>query len=283
MKAVAAAFCALIALGSAAVEIDGVAAKVGSETILQSDVAAEMARMGLSDPSRYEEVRNDMIDRKLILKAAADAKMTMQDWIVENRVREIVAKGFGGDRNKLMEELSRRKTSYPEWLAKMKEDMIVAAMRWNVVGRNVTASPADMRRAYESHPERYSVPGKVTVDVIALPPEEKDRRNEISAMIKDVDFVALGAKSYSDVSPADTFAPELCAEIAAVPKGAIGRWVEIDGWSFLVRKNAETPGTRRTFEEAYDEIAADVREESSRNAYRAWIERLRAETYIKVF
>jgi len=279
----AAALCAAAALQAAAVEIDGVAAKVGSETILRSDVAAEMARAGMADPSRYEEVRNEMIDRKLILKAAADAKMTMQEWLIENRIREIVAKAFGGDRNKLMEELAKRKMSYPEWRSRMKEDMVVTAMRWNVVGKNVTASPAEMRMAYERHPEKYAVAAKASVDVISLPPEEKDRRGEISAKVRDMDFVALGAKTYTDVNPSDTFAPELCKEIAALPKGAIGRWIEIDGWSFLVRKNGETPSSTRTFEEAYDDIAADVKEEASRKAYRAWLERLRAETYIKVY
>ena len=46
-------------------EIDGVAAKVGSETILRSDVYEEMRRTGARDESRYVEARNDLIDRKL--------------------------------------------------------------------------------------------------------------------------------------------------------------------------------------------------------------------------
>ena len=144
MRRLVLAFAAA-ALPAIAVEIDGVAAKVGSETILKSDVADEMRRMGLRDASRYEEIRNDMINRKLVLKAAADAKMSLQDWVVENRMREIIAKAFGGDRNKLIETLGRQRMSYPEWQARMKEDMIVVAMRWNVVNKNVTASPAAMR------------------------------------------------------------------------------------------------------------------------------------------
>ena len=59
------AVLAAVALPAAAVEIDGVAAKVGSETILKSDVIDEMRRMGLHDASRYEEIRNEMIDRDL--------------------------------------------------------------------------------------------------------------------------------------------------------------------------------------------------------------------------
>ena len=63
-----------------ALEVDGVAAQVGTETILRSDVYNEMRRQGHSDGSRYVEVRNGMIERKLIVRAAQEAKMQMQDW-----------------------------------------------------------------------------------------------------------------------------------------------------------------------------------------------------------
>lgn len=274
---------AAAALPAIAVEIDGVAAKVGSETILKSDVAEEMRRMGLRDTSRFDEVRNEIIDRKLILKAALESKMTIQDWVVENRMRDIIDKAFGGDRNKLIETLGRQRISYPEWQARMKEDMVVSAMRWNVVDKNVSASPAAVRAEFEAHPERYATPATVTVDVIMLKPEEKDRRQEISEKLKNVEFEALGAKRYENVKPAEFFAPDLCAEISSLPKGTISRWVEIDGWSFLVRKEAETAGKARSLDEAYDEVVANVKEEAARKAYSAWIERLRAETYIKVF
>ncbi len=283
MKCFALAFAAAFTLPVCAVEIDGVAAKVGSETILKSDVADEMRRMGLRDSSRYEEVRNEMIDRKLILKAAADAKMTLQDWVVENRMREIIAKAFDGDRNKLIETLARQRMSYPEWEARMKEDMVVSAMRWNVVNKNITASPAAMKAEFESHPELYTRPATVSVSVITLTPEEKDRRREISDKLKEASFAELGAKSYEKIKPADVFSPDLCKEIASLPKGTISHWVEIDGWSFLVRKDDEEAGSAKTFEEAYDDIAANVKEAASKKAYLAWIERLRAETYVKVF
>ena len=271
------------ALAAYAFEVDGVAAKVGSETILKSDVYEEMRRMGEKNDSRYAEVRNEMIDRKLILKAAAEAKMTMQEWVVENRVREIIGKAFDGDRSKLIETLSRQKTSYPEWYARMKEDMIVGAMRWNVIEKNVSASPAAVRREYEAHPERYTSDHKVSVSVIMLKPEEAGRRDEISAALKEKDFAELGGRKYENVRPEEQFKPEICREIAAMPKGTISRWIEIDGWSFLIRKDAETETKRLSLEEAYDAVEAAVKAAETDRLYKAWIERLRAETYIRVF
>ena len=273
----------VVALSARALEVDGVAAKVGSETILRSDVYDEMRRMGVHDDSRYAEVRNEMINRKLILKAAAEAKMTMQEWVVENRVREIVGKAFGGDRNKLIETLGKQKMSYPEWYARMKEDMIVGAMRWNVIDKNVSASPAAVRREFEAHPERYKADRRVTVSVILLKPEDAGRREEISAALKVKSFEELGGKKFENVLPEEQFKPEICREIEAMPKGTISHWIELDGWSFLIRKDAESESRNLTLEEAYDDVEAAVKAAESDRLYRDWIERLRAETYIRVF
>jgi len=266
-----------------AVEVDGVAATVGSETILRSDVMAEMQRMGLQDGERYIDVRNEMIDRKLILKAAAESKMTMQEWVVENRIREIIKKSFGGDRNKLIEMLGQRKISYPEWQAKTKEDLIIGAMRWNVVDKNVSASPAAMKAEYEGHPERYVKDHKVSVSVILLKPEEKDRRDTITEGLKTASFEDLGGKRYEDVNPSELFKPEVVKEIEVMPKGTISRWIDIDGWSFLLRKDGEVVGKKLTFDEAYDAIEAAVKEASAKKIYEDWIGRLRSETYIRVY
>ena len=266
-----------------AVEVDGIAATVGSESILRSDVMNELARLGARDGRAYPDVLNEMIDRKLILKAARESKMTMQEWVVENRVREIINKSFGGDRNKLIEALGKQRMSYPEWYAKTKDDLVIGAMRWQVVDKNVVAAPAAMRKEYEAHKSRYVKDHKVSVSVILLKPEEQSKRDEISAALKEKTFEDLGGKKYENVKPEDLFKPEVCAEIEKMPKGTISHWIEIDGWSFLLWKDAETTGKALSFDEAYDAIAAAVKEDEAKRLYTEWLERLKAETYIKVF
>ena len=272
-----------LALPAQAVEVDGVAATVGTESILRSDVLNEIARAGMPEPPEYSDVLNRMIERKLILKAAQESKMTIQEWVVENRVREIVNRSFGGDRNKLIETLGKQQISYPEWYAKTKEDIVIGAMRWNVIDKNVTASPSAMRKEYESNAARYVKDHLVSVSVILLQPEEKEKREEISAALRQKSFEDLGGKKYENVKPEEFFKPEVCAEIDKMPKGTISHWIEIDGWSFLLRKDAESTGSKLSFDEAYDQIEASVKEQEARRLYDAWLDRLRAETYIKVF
>lgn len=274
---------ALLCGAAAAVEVDGIAARVGEDAILRSDVVAEMMRAGERDGAQFANYLNDMIDRRLIIRAAAGAKMTMQEWVVENRVREIVNRAFGGDRNRLLETLARQKQSYPEWYARTKEDMIVGAMRWNMVDKNVTASPEAMKREFDEHRSRYVKDHLVSVTVILLKPEEKERRDALSAELKTKSFEELGGQKYENVKAAEVFKPEIVEEIGRMPKGTVSHWIEIDGWSFLLRKDGETEGKELTFDEAYDAIEAAVKETEAKRLYVEWIERLRAETYIKVF
>lgn len=292
MKIEVALALGLLASAAVAVGVDGIAAKVDTAVILRSDVINELRRMG-ADASRFEEVRNDMIERKLIVKAAEASKMTIQEWVIDNRIRELIAQMFNGDRNRLMEALARQKISYPEWRQRIREDMIVSAMRWQVVDKNVTASPAEVRAEYAGHPERYALGRLVTVSVILLKPEDAEKREKVDAALKDEPFADV-ARRYSagvnaakggvwkDVNPEESFRPEVCAEIERTAVGKVGKWIELDGWNFLIRKDAESAARKRSFTEAYDDIVANVKEAKAKKIYEAWLDRLRSAAYISI-
>lgn len=284
---------AVLPLAGLAAEVDGVAATVDTKSVLRSDVIREMRRMN-ADDSRYEEIRNALIERQLIIKAATAAKLSMQEWVIDNRIREIIEKGFDGDRNKLVAMLAQQKIPYAEWRQRIKDDMIVSAMRWNIIDKYVSASPAEMQAEYKAHPERYQAEGKVTVSVILLKPEDAAKRAEIKDALKEKSFAEL-AKAYSadthaaeggvwkEVNPVEVFRPEICAEIAKMPKGTVSDWIEVDGWSFLLRKDDETFSRARTFAEAYEDIEENVKRDNAMKLYAEWMERLKEEAYIKIY
>ena len=205
-----------------------------------------------------------------------------------------VANMFGGDANRFKAALAKDRVTFPEWRQRVKDDMVVAAMRWQTVDKTVSANPADMRREYESHPERYMTGNRVTVSAILIGPGDADKKSEIEEALKTEPFAEV-AKKYSsdarakdggqwkDIKPEDEFRPEVCAEIAKMKKGETSKWIELDGWNFLVRKDDEKAGSKMTFEEAYDDVAQNVRKELADKRYREWIDRLKAETYIKVY
>ncbi len=265
------AACAVFTSMAGAVEVDGIAATVGTETILKSAVLDELRRAGLGE-DRFNEVRNSLIERRLIVKAAADAKMTMQEWVVDNRIREIVDSAFEGDRNKLIAALAQQKLPYPEWRTRIKDDLIVNAMRWNTIEKNVSASPAEMRAEFKANPARYNKEARVWVLVQSVKPGEK----------KPTAFDEKTAKKYDGVDPKEAFHPTVLAALAKLKKGETSDWIEMDGWNFRLRKTDETAAGVRTFAEAYDDIEQNVRKANAEKLYRAWMDRLKAETYIKI-
>ncbi len=287
-------FSLLAALAAGAAEVDGIAARVGSSVILKSDIANEMRRSG-AGVEKYADIRDEMIERELILRAAKEAKLQMQDWVVENRIRDIIQRAFNGDRNRLMEALSKDRVSYPEWRQRIKDDMIVNAMRWQIVDKNIQATPAAMRDEYAAHPERYIADRRVTVSAILLKPGDSEKSAEIDEALKagtpfsdlarehSADAKAKEGGQWKDVRPEDVFRPEICEEIAKMPKGTISKWIELDGWKFLLRKDDERGGGKMSFADAYDVIAANVKNEEAKRIYTDWIERLKKETFIKVY
>jgi peptidyl-prolyl cis-trans isomerase SurA len=293
-SAIALAVSMFGACAFAAEEVDGIAARVGSSVILKSDVVSEMQRGGLGE-DKYADVRNEMIERELILKAAVEQKLQMQDWVVESRIREIITRAFGGDRNRLMEALARDKVSYPEWRQRLKDDMIVGAMRWQIVDKNISASPSAMRAEYEQHPDRYMKERRVTITAILLPPDSASKTSDIDEALKSgasftelarqhsADANAKDGGQWKNVKPDEVFRPEICAEINKMPKGTISQWIELDGWRFLLRKDDETSSGMSSFEEAYDIIAANVKNDQAKRLYDDWIKRLKQSTYIKVY
>ena len=171
---------AAICTAAVAEEIDGIVAQVGDSSILRSEVMRERSPFAAADDADFQTLLNRVIDRRLILKAAGNSKMTMQEWVVDNRIREITDNGFDGDRNKLVAALAREKLPFAEFRQRIKDDLIVGAMRWNFVDKFVTASPAEMREEYSSHPERYLSRATTTVSVILLKPDDVEKRDEVA-------------------------------------------------------------------------------------------------------
>ena len=114
-KATFAVAIALSALAQAAT-LDGLAAKVNDAVITVGDVVTEMRRMNadqkLGFREAYSNAVEEAINRRLILNAALEKKLEMQEWLVDNRIREIVKDNFDGDMNKLNAQLAQSKAPH---------------------------------------------------------------------------------------------------------------------------------------------------------------------------
>ena len=275
-----------------AVEVDGVVATVGNHVILRSEVIDVMKNRGVGI-SQYSDVLNQQIERRLILNDAAESKVTIQDWVVENRLREIIERNYGGDRNRLLQALNVSRMNFADFRQRIREDLIEGAMRWKMVQSAASASPAEMKAEFTAHPEKYRIEGKTTVSVIVLAPSRVVLKDEVTEMLKTNTFSDVAIKYsdgpkrlqggvWKDVLPSESFKPEIAEVINQLPVGTMSDWITLDGWSFLILKNSEIAGKAMTFAEAYDQIKLNVLQDEMKKLHDAWIARLKAKTYIKV-
>ena len=315
-KTLLVAVLAFAAVGiSHAAMLDGIAARVDSHVITVGDVMAEIRRhpdvsekmTNSGDQSEmqslYSAALDTLIERRLVLKAADAKKMEIPEWVIDNQIREVVHDMFGGDMNRLEEELARSKIPMTEYRNTIKEDITVRGMRQQIIEQYVTASPSAMKKEYKEHPERYRQDAKATVRVILLkPPTSGDGLASINTRWAQIEEeMAAGAKfedmavKYSadshakdgglwkDVKPDEAFRSEIASAIAELEVGKISKMIDLDGWGFIVKKEAETGSTAMSFDDAYDKISWNVRNDAAKKAYDEWISRLKEDAFIKVY
>ena len=304
---------ATLAMPAFAAKLDGVAARVDSSIITVGDVMAELRRhpdardLNASGnetemQALYRAALNTLIERRLILKSAAAKKMEIPEWVIDNQIREIVHDMFGGDMNKLEEELARSKIPMTEYRGTIKEDVIIRGMRQQMVEQYVSASPSAMQKEYREHPERYRLEPKATVRVILLKPPSagdglpsvKTRGTQILeeiaagksfsdlAVMYSADSHAKDGGLWKDVNPEEAFRPEIAAEIAKLKVGMVSEMIDLDGWGFIVKKESEVSAKEMSFADAYDKIAWNVRNAAAKKAYDEWIARLKEDSFIKI-
>lgn len=295
--------------------LDGVAAHVNEEILTISDVMAVVQQRmpaGRNLPpdeqdrrlrSAYDEALNELINQRLILQAYDVGKMKLPDWVIDKRVEEIIEDRFSGDRSLLLTALSRDRMTYDDWKQRIRDGIVLAAMRSSHVERNVSISPEAVKAYYDTHSEEMSQAAAIHVELIVLRPEADDTdRSRVRAMgEKVVAFLAAG-EAFADVArrhsagaraaqggdwgwvePDEYFREEIVTALAALKPGETSGLIETPEELYIVRKaEVRAPGIK-PLAEARDEIEARLRRQHAERLYREWVARLRADAYLKVF
>ena len=311
MKTTIAALFSILACIAQSATLDAIVAKVNDSAITLDDVRNEIRRNPEISERLAEAVRNgekgardlyqsaldSLIERRLVLAQAAAKKMDIQEWVIDNRIREIVHDRFEGDMSRFEANLAESRIPISEFRATLKEDMTIGAMRYQMVEKDLFPTPAQIKAEYDAHPERYNIAAKATVRVILLKPG-KDAASlaaDISSRLDKGESFAELAKKHSadshakdggiwkDVFPSEAFRPEIAAAIDKLKPGERTKPIAIDGWNFIVLKETEVPAHLQTLSEAYDKVLRNVRRDIGRRLHKEWIARLRAEAYIKEY
>lgn len=297
------------------VTVDGIAARVNDHVVTVSDVMAviEPQHERLSSvytgqklkermAEEYNEALKSLIEKWLIIDSFEKQKLSIPEWLVQKRANEYVQNSFKGDKSKLTAVLARDRMTYEDWLAEIKNHIIVASMRSENVEKHVKVTPKDIKEAYDKNTKSFLKPMRMKLRMIIIDSDESDKETVKKDLAERVckllgegkDFAEL-AKKYSDddtsetggdwgwVEPSAKLRRELVEPVSRLNKGEITSIIETPNAYFIVKCEDIEPESAKSFDEVQIDIEKQLRRKASEQLYAEWIERLSKESFVKIY
>lgn len=152
-------------------ELNRVLAKVDEETITWVDL---YSRGGTLD---------DLINRKLILKAFGSLKMEISDDHIEQAVENFVKNQFNNDREKFVEQLNAQGISFERFREIQEEQIALRALESVYLPKNVKSTVDERNQIYDQIKAEYKAGETVKLQVITV---AKDSGENPKAIIDNV-------------------------------------------------------------------------------------------------
>lgn len=283
---------------------DGVAAHVNDKVITLDTAMQELYNnfdLSRLPPSQqpqkvkelYPVILDLLIDRVLILQAYEAAGVSLPDKIVEKRIQTIIAEEFGGNEALLRERLQKLRMTHPEWTQKVRENIILQAMRQTHVNEKIKIAPRMVREYYAAHKADYAPKAGTHLRTILLQGTLIQADNLWQALQEGEPFEQL-AKQYSIdekaaeggdwgiVTLEENFSP---AVITLIQSMAVGERQRLDmGGDFhlIVEKVAEQVGDIPPLSSIWSTVERDLYNKKAEEAYKVWTESLRKNAYIHI-
>lgn len=283
---------------------DGIAAHVNDKVITLDTAMRELynnfdlTRVPPSQQAQkvkelYPVVLDLLIDRILILQAYESSGMVIPDKIISSRIQTIIAEEFGGDEARLKERLKKIRLTHPEWAQKVRENVILQAMRQTFVNEKIKVSPRMVREYYVAHKENYAPKAGTHVRTILLQGTEVQAENLWQALEEgqpfdkiakqfSIDEKAAQGGDWGFVSLNENFAPAVITLIEETNVGERNRLNMGGDFHLIIEKVAVQVGDIPPLQSIWTQVERDVYNKKAEELYKTWTDGLRKRAYIKV-
>lgn len=268
-----------------------IVATVDGDPITLAEFLERFSRAGFK-PEREteravkEDFLNRLIERTMLLREAQRKRIKIAPPEIDKRIETLRAE-HGKD---VQEDLSGQGVDFEKWKADVWEDMMIERLIAREVNRGASASPAEVKRYYNEHPQEFERPDQVRVRQIVVATLEEAK--EVKALLQGKgDFAAL-ARKYSTAPESENggdlgyFAMgEMPAEfnvVFSLPKGGISDIVKSPYGFHIFKLEDRRHAGKAGMDEAYKEIAEKLRREKIDMRYKRWLEGLRTRTKFEV-
>ncbi|MGH7206521.1 MAG: peptidylprolyl isomerase [Nitrospiraceae bacterium] len=298
---VLAAACFVPLAAEAAHLADRIVAVVNSEVIMLSEIKAEIAAeekrlqeryRGAELQRRLQQVEymalTRMIERILQMQLAKSKGMDVTDEELAQAVRELQRQGEKVD------------IANPNDKKSLKEQLTLMKVVDREVRSSVMVSETEMKRYYEQHRGRFSLPEEYRLSQILIRPRSGEEPAQTQAKAKAVyaalkqgaDFAELAFR-HSDGAEATRggslgfvrqgeLLPSIERAVAALQPGEISEPVTTTEGIHILRLDEKKPSQFRPFAEVKAEMQGVVFQQKSEDVYQLWMANLKNKAYIEV-
>jgi len=208
----------LVPLAAQARVVEKIAAVVGSEIILQSEVEERVAPLmaeiaAIANPNQRaaraaalrRQVLDRMVDEQLLIQEANELKISISSEEVDRSIEQI-KKDYGLTDAQLREELRKQGMTMAAYRQNTKREILKYRVINIAVGSKISVSDADVQNYYERHMQSANVQVHVSHIFLAIPENADDataleKEKQAKALLQRAqegeDFAKL-AREYSE-------------------------------------------------------------------------------------
>lgn len=294
--------------------VDGFAAVVNDRIITMGDVLEliQPSVLQMRDTFAGEELErrreeayktglNLLIEQALIVEEFKKSGLTIPDRMVNDRINAVISENFNNDRARFLAALADEESTLTEFQERIRERIIVSAMRQQEVTDKIKVTPEALLQTYEKNHARYEQPAQVNLRMITL---RKDKVSDEAALREQAVLLRgkiLGGATFAEVAEEfsqdtkassggdwgwikpDDFRAEIRDALKKLKDGEISEILETPEAFLLLQVVERREPSVRTMEEVRPELEKEVRRAEGERIYNAWIDRLKAKYTYMIF
>lgn len=304
------------------IEVNGIAAKVGSTVITKNKVAmslapsyaqlvAEFPRRGPQFEAKFKVVRDEIIqelvDREIILQEFKTIGASIKPHVVDDDIKRQMQVKYNGDEARFREDLKQYRLTMEGYREMTREKLVVQAMRAKQFSDAPPPLPGEVQKEYDSMKRdmRDRSKDKVTFQKIFIPAMDQDNpvatpdsqlvlAEDIAKQLSEgADFGEL-AKKYSKDAFAESgglqedvprldLSPEFASILIDAPVGKIvGPLLDRQGFTIAKASKIDYGPTPPLTGTVRDHVEKIVSEKKTSAQYKKWIDAKRKRAMIRI-
>ena len=305
--------CAVTFVSAEQLVSDGIAAIVNDAIITYQDieqVAGNPINLLIAQyrnqpnvlSQRIADVKADateqLIERQLILGEYKAAGYNIPESIIEDTIQERIKQDFR-DRVTMMQTLKQQGITYETYRKRVREEIIIKAMRIRNLNQDIIISPQRILAAYDENKTNYAVGDQVKLRMIVL--NKKDDKGTAKQLAEEIlrklnegaNFKEM-AKLYSEGARASaegdwgwaersTLRPELADAAFKLKAGERSGVIELNDSVWIVLVEDKRTAHLRPLADVRDEIERMLKQTESERLRKKWMARLKDKSFVRYF